>query len=90
LERFANFDGDHFTLLNIYNQYIRENKSESWCNANFFDPKALERAMQLREDLKKIYLECGFKINDKSDSPDYVHSIKKSLIHGYIKQVTSY
>lgn len=47
--------GDHYTLLNIYNQWRDDtNYSQNWCEQNFLQFRALNRARDIREQLESL------------------------------------
>jgi HrpA-like RNA helicase len=35
--------GDHLVLLNVYNAYLENHCSSSWCRKHFLNPKALQK-----------------------------------------------
>ncbi|XP_076311319.1 putative ATP-dependent RNA helicase DHX35 isoform X2 [Tachypleus tridentatus] len=47
-------EGDHITLLNVYNAFIKENKSRKWCTQHFLNYKGLMRAEEIRKQLAKF------------------------------------
>lgn len=54
--KFSVMEGDFLTLLNIFNSFILNEKSESWCNEHYLNYRSLSRAAEIRNLLKK-YLE---------------------------------
>jgi ATP-dependent RNA helicase DDX35 len=52
--RFAVAEGDHLTLLNVFNcfQKQRQSKVRGWCKANYLNYGALRRALEIRAQLK--------------------------------------
>lgn len=42
VKRFADEDGDHFSLLNIYNAWKKNRSSDSFAKTNFFNIRALK------------------------------------------------
>jgi ATP-dependent RNA helicase DDX35 len=60
--RFAAEEGDHLTLLNVYQAFVTKGKKESkWCRDNYLNYKSMLRAVSIRAQLKR-YLE-RFSIN---------------------------
>lgn len=43
--------GDHFTLLNVYNQWVDTDYSTQWCFENFIQHRSMRRARDVREQL---------------------------------------
>lgn len=53
-EKFFVPESDHLTLLHVYNQWLANNRSETWCTRHFVHGKALRRAREIREQLVGI------------------------------------
>jgi ATP-dependent RNA helicase DDX35 len=81
--KFTAEEGDHLTLLNAYNAFVRHGqKDKSWCGNHRLNHKALSRAMSIRKQLKK-YLD-RFGIPSISCDGDAVR-LRKCLVTGYFK-----
>ncbi|RIA95786.1 pre-mRNA splicing factor [Glomus cerebriforme] len=79
--KFAAEEGDHITLLNVFNAFVtRGKKSARWCHQHYLNFRALSRALSIREHLKK-YLE-RFEVPIESCGNDTV-KIRKCLVSGY-------
>lgn len=80
----AVLDGDHLTLLNIYNTFIEhERDGRSWCDSMCLNHRILTRAKEIRHNLKRMlrsFAEDGCVIS--SSEQDYV-AIKKCIVSGY-------
>ena len=89
--KFAVEEGDHLTLLNVYQAFVTKGKKESkWCRDNFLNFKSMTRAVSIRAQLKR-YLE-RFGINVEESLPKHKTSeelssigerIRKCLTSGY-------
>ena len=88
--KFAVEEGDHLTLLNVYQSFITKgNKDSKWCRDNYLNFKSMTRAVSIRAQLKR-YLE-RFDINvDESlagqgteDKINRAEQIRKCLTAGY-------
>uniref|UniRef100_A0A670K878 RNA helicase n=1 Tax=Podarcis muralis TaxID=64176 RepID=A0A670K878_PODMU len=66
--KFAVEEGDHLTMLNAYEAFIKHNKSSQWCQDHFLNYKGLVRATTVREQLKKLLVK--FKVPKKSSEGD--------------------
>ncbi|KAI8366665.1 P-loop containing nucleoside triphosphate hydrolase protein [Radiomyces spectabilis] len=88
-------EGDHLTLLNVYNAFVNKgNKSGKWCHERFLNFKALSRAISIRLQLIK-YLK-RFDIKLVSATAQYPKTpegrlqaseqIRKCLTSGYFSQ----
>ncbi|KAF4554745.1 Pre-mRNA-splicing factor ATP-dependent RNA helicase prp22-like protein [Elsinoe fawcettii] len=52
--KFHDPSGDHLTLLNVYQAWLRQRKSDAWCNENFIVPRSMKRAEDVRKQLVQI------------------------------------
>eukprot|EP00658_Telonema_sp_P-2_P033060 TRINITY_DN24342_c0_g1_i2.p1 TRINITY_DN24342_c0_g1~~TRINITY_DN24342_c0_g1_i2.p1 ORF type:complete len:543 (-),score=129.46 TRINITY_DN24342_c0_g1_i2:112-1740(-) len=52
--RFHHFEGDHLTLLNVYESWDKNGRSPRWCRRRFVDSRAMNRARQIREQLESV------------------------------------
>jgi len=65
---FFRAQGDHLTLLNVYNQWVETNYSVQWCFENFIQIRSMRRARDVRDQLdallKRIEIEPTSNLND--------------------------
>ncbi|EJT46062.1 pre-mRNA splicing factor [Trichosporon asahii var. asahii CBS 2479] len=81
--KFTAEEGDHLTLLNAYNAFMKYGqRDKSWCGQRRLNYRALQRAQSIRKQLKK-YLE-RFGIRSVSCEGDHVR-LRKCLVSGYFK-----
>lgn len=52
--KFHDPNGDHLTLLNVYNSWERNGYSDAWCLENFIQVRSMRQAENVREQLIKI------------------------------------
>ncbi|KAF2152406.1 ATP-dependent RNA helicase DHX8, partial [Myriangium duriaei CBS 260.36] len=52
--KFHDPSGDHLTMLNVYQAWIRQRKSDAWCQENFIMPRSMKRAEDVRKQLVQI------------------------------------
>ncbi|KAG8816906.1 hypothetical protein FRC19_011718 [Serendipita sp. 401] len=57
--KFTTEEGDHLTLLNVYNAFIRYGKSSKWCQSHALSFRAMSRAVSIRSQLKKYMTRFG-------------------------------
>lgn len=86
-------EGDHITLLTIYNMWKASNCSSSWCHENFVQARAMKRAQDVRKQLSTIMeryqqriISCGsqYKLILKAICAGYFrHAAKKDPQEGY-------
>ncbi|EKM82923.1 hypothetical protein AGABI1DRAFT_118329 [Agaricus bisporus var. burnettii JB137-S8] len=51
--KFTAEEGDHLTLLNAYNAFVKHGKSSGWCKAHALSFRAMSRVVSIRAQLKK-------------------------------------
>lgn len=49
--RFAVSEGDHLTLYNVYEAFVKNGKDAQWCHSNSLNHKALVKAVSVRKQL---------------------------------------
>lgn len=71
--------GDHFTLLNVYDQWRDTNYAKDWCFENFVQFRSMNRARDVREQLEGLMerVEVQF-----TSSDDHV-AIRKAIASGF-------
>ncbi|KAG2183343.1 hypothetical protein INT43_006348 [Umbelopsis isabellina] len=88
-------EGDHISLLNIYNSFVTRGKlSGKWCHEHYLNFKALSRAVSIRQQLKKylrrfnIPLESCLERYGKSASGrmEATREIRRCITSGYFSQ----
>ena len=78
--------GDHLTLLNVYDQWVERDYSTQWCYENFIQPRSMERARDVREQLKGLMERVEIEIS--SNPNDSVAIRKVTASFGMIKILT--
>jgi len=78
--KFSVHEGDHVTLLNVYEAFVKYKKSSRWCHENFLNYKGLCHALKIREQFKKLLLQ--FKVPLVSCDGD-VDSICQCVVSGF-------
>ncbi|KAI9847860.1 MAG: hypothetical protein M1838_000719 [Thelocarpon superellum] len=89
--KFAAEEGDHLTMLNVYQAFVTRGKKEAkWCRDHYLNHKSMTRAVSVRAQLKR-YLE-RFEINvdeslsSKSGTDDKGELIRRCLTTGFFAQ----
>jgi len=92
--KFAHTDGDHVTLLNVFQEFIKESdekRSRDWCYLNFLNFRALKAAENVRSQLLRICQRMGIKIIGlPPSSHDYYINIRKAIASGFFMQVAHF
>jgi ATP-dependent RNA helicase DDX35 len=93
--KFAVDEGDHITLLNVYQAFITKGKKEArFCHDNYLNFKALTRAVSIRGQLKRYIERFGISVPETLSSspnlqplsvggPDKGEQIRRCLTTGY-------
>lgn len=93
--KFAVKEGDHLTLLNIYNAFVATNYDSKWCHNHYFNFRALARAVDIRKQLKRTFRRlatlldgsiASTMLSDDSAGNDPV-VIRKCLLTGFFVNV---
>ncbi|XP_041706883.1 ATP-dependent RNA helicase DQX1 [Coregonus clupeaformis] len=81
-------EGDHLTLINIYNAYIQHNEDDAWCTTNFLNPAALRLAVVIRAELLEVMQRIELPVSPPSfGCQDNCTNIKRALISGFFLKV---
>ena len=72
--------GDHFALLNCYNEWRDAGYSTQWCYENFVQLKSIRRARDIRDQLEAL---CERVEVDVKSAPMDVPAISKALASGF-------
>ncbi|KAJ8761085.1 hypothetical protein K2173_000764 [Erythroxylum novogranatense] len=78
--RFAAAEGDHVTFLNVYQGFLESGKSSQWCHKNFVNYHAMKKAVEIREQLRRIALRLGITL--KSCERD-TEVVRKAVTAGF-------
>ncbi|KAF4512806.1 hypothetical protein G6O67_000144 [Ophiocordyceps sinensis] len=88
--KFAAQEGDHLTLLNVYNAFVTRGKKESrFCHENHINYKALTRAASIRAQLKRYLERFNMAATDSllqqpnADMSSTADQIRRCLTAGY-------
>ena len=86
---FEHNEGDHFSLLQIYNEWEDTDFSNIWCTENYIHPKAMQKARNIKEQLEYISKnKLGINleeenINENNNNKDINDNIRKAIISGF-------
>ena len=81
--RFINYQGDHITLLNVYNEYIKH-QTEEWCKDNYLHYRNLAKAVEIKEQLRSILERYRLKMISCKGS---YSQVRKAITAGYFSHV---
>ncbi|ELR18629.1 premRNA splicing factor, putative [Acanthamoeba castellanii str. Neff] len=85
-KRFAVFEGDTLTWLNVFNEFMRNNQTQKWCKEHYVNHRVMLRAVEIRNQLR-AYLR-RYKVPLVSalgnpDIPDATVPIRKAVVSGF-------
>ncbi|KAI6144401.1 P-loop containing nucleoside triphosphate hydrolase protein [Pisolithus tinctorius] len=80
-------DGDHLTLLNVYNNYIQYQYDKSWTWTNYLSARALAQAENVREQLKRTMERFEIELISIGDEKKRHLAIRQVLCCGFFMQV---
>ncbi|EPQ32387.1 uncharacterized protein PFL1_00583 [Pseudozyma flocculosa PF-1] len=86
--KFTAEEGDHLTLLNVFNAFVdpRIGKSSArWCAAHRLNFKALSRAVNVRSQLEKYLRRFDLPVVSCLADEDAGGRIRRCLVRGYFK-----
>uniref|UniRef100_A0A915MIS4 RNA helicase n=1 Tax=Meloidogyne javanica TaxID=6303 RepID=A0A915MIS4_MELJA len=83
-------EGDHLTLLNIFDLFIENGRSQNWCQQNFLNYKALCRAEFIRQQFIGFLKNANLKINSCKGTIGETAKIRRALLSGFFSQVAYY
>ena len=88
---FSHPDGDHLTLLCVFNAYMSQpvEMREQWAWENYLSSRSLKSAMDICKQLKDLLRKDKSRIiadNTKLSLPDKETAIKKAILAGFFSQ----
>ncbi|KAL8647824.1 MAG: hypothetical protein Q9210_005330 [Variospora velana] len=85
--KFAANEGDHLTLLNVYQAFLTKGRKESkWCRDNYLNYKSMTRAVSIRGQLKRHLERFGINVDESltaEQTQGRTDQIRKCLTAGY-------
>lgn len=89
--KFAAEEGDHVTLLNVYEAFTGTQrgmgrKEAGWCRANFLNYKSMSRAVSIRNQLRRYLERFGIDVSERQGHRAEVKNVLKCLTGGFFAQ----
>lgn len=76
--KFAVEEGDHLTLLNVYQAFVTKGKKEArWCKDNFLNFKSMSRAVSIRNQLRRYLERFGINVEESLPIQNGAETVKK-------------
>jgi pre-mRNA-splicing factor ATP-dependent RNA helicase DHX38/PRP16 len=79
-EKFFVPESDHLTLLNVYNQWVRNGSLDSWCSAHFIHAKQMRKAQEVLGQLLDLLAKHHVEVSSCNGDWDVV---RKAVCSGY-------
>lgn len=80
-ERFIVPESDHLTLVNVHNQFMNNDKNPGWCAKHFIHFKAMNRALEVRDQLTDVMRKNG--IREQAASSMNWDVVRKCICSSY-------
>ncbi|XP_034048080.1 ATP-dependent RNA helicase DQX1 isoform X2 [Thalassophryne amazonica] len=81
-------EGDHMTLISIYNAFVKNNQDEAWCTENFLSHAALRLAVVIRAELLEVMQRIELPVSPPAFGfQNNCTNIKRALISGFFLKV---
>lgn len=80
--KFFDPSGDHLTMLNVYNAWVRSGCSNPWCHENFIHARQMKRAKDVRDQIVKIMTRYKHKITSCGRD---TQKVRRALCSGFFR-----
>ncbi|KAG5513861.1 hypothetical protein PMAC_000483 [Pneumocystis sp. 'macacae'] len=83
--KFHQPEGDHLTLLAVYNEWKSNSFSNAWCYENFIQARSMKKAQDVRQQLLNIFQRYNYNIVSCGRNYDRV---RRALISGFFSHAS--
>ncbi|KAJ7632521.1 P-loop containing nucleoside triphosphate hydrolase protein [Roridomyces roridus] len=80
-------DGDHLTLLNVYNEYVNNAHDKNWTWTHYLSARALAQADNVRKQLERTMERYEVEIVSLPDLNKLYSNVRQALVCGFFMQV---
>ncbi|KAJ7219180.1 P-loop containing nucleoside triphosphate hydrolase protein [Mycena pura] len=80
-------DGDHLTMLNVYNEYNNNQHDKNWAWTHYLSARALAQADNVRKQLERTMERFEVELISIADPTKLYAYIRQTLICGFFMQV---
>jgi pre-mRNA-splicing factor ATP-dependent RNA helicase DHX16 len=87
-QNFVRTGGDHFTLLNVWEQWADTNYSQQFCYEQFLQFKSLSRARDIRDQLAGLCERVEIVVQSNPNAND-ISAVQKAITSGYFYNTVS-
>jgi ATP-dependent RNA helicase DDX35 len=86
--RFAVEEGDHLTLLNVYQAFVTKGRKDvKWCRDNYLNYRSMTRAVSIRNQLRRYLERFGIDVSESlstsTGGTDKGEVLRRCLTTGY-------
>lgn len=81
--KFQSKHGDHLTLLNVFNGFLKSEKPKMWCHDNYLNLRSLTYARNVRRQLREISEHLHLALNSSDD----IEMLKKCILNGFFENI---
>jgi pre-mRNA-splicing factor ATP-dependent RNA helicase DHX15/PRP43 len=83
--QFSHQDGDHLTLIRVFEAYVKEGMRHEWCSSNFVNPRSMRAAAEIREQLLTKFLRLGLELVSEENKKS--ERVRKCVTSGFFMQI---
>ncbi|KTW32501.1 uncharacterized protein T551_00591 [Pneumocystis jirovecii RU7] len=83
--KFHQPEGDHLTLLAVYNAWKSNSFSNAWCYENFIQARSMKKAQDVRQQLLSIFQRYNYNVVSCGKNYDRV---RRALISGFFSHAS--
>ena len=88
---FAHPDGDHLTMLQIFEEFSNAQDQKTFCWENYLNFRNLSSANKIRKQLKQYLPKLNIQHTSMDvNDPEYFRNIKKCLLQGFFSFIAYY
>ncbi|KAG8781940.1 DEAH-box ATP-dependent RNA helicase prp43 [Ceratobasidium sp. 428] len=80
-------DGDHLTMMNVYNNYVNNKDDKNWCWQNYLSQRALQQAENVRQQLERSMERFDLDLVSQTNPSKLFISIRQALVCGFFMQI---
>ncbi|KAJ7156069.1 P-loop containing nucleoside triphosphate hydrolase protein [Mycena crocata] len=80
-------DGDHLTMLNVYNEYVNNQHDKNWTWSHYLSARALAQADNVRKQLERTMERFEVERVSLSDQNKLYQNVRQALVCGFFMQV---
>ncbi|KAJ7905394.1 P-loop containing nucleoside triphosphate hydrolase protein [Mycena olivaceomarginata] len=80
-------DGDHLTMLNVYNEYVNNQNDKNWAWTHYLSARALAQADNVRKQLERTMERFEVELVSLSDQNKLYQNVRQALVCGFFMQV---